>query len=477
MRLVNLSIEKLHGFLDITIPFYEDLTVIVGVNGSGKTSALTLMAAMLRLDIASIRRFKFVSATLNAFGDGGQTIRLCAIAENEAYKFSLLLGDQEFDLSSYNYGQDRLFLSHDSNVDARYFQTFVYNNENLKRLDLLGISNAAMEAAKKFLSQSKLTFVQLDRTIVAVDPEGEEAMERIGRASQTKKTKITEPIEEVIRVTKQKYLEYKNATERIKDRAYRASLRLHFEPISSAMQDKKKVDRSSFMHKLADMKSRVAKSALTSDESELKSVAAGFFEEFEKLFEESAKQRAAKRAGRRTLDEEQLDAILNLKRWQIERLLAVFEEEAGSTQDAYAAIRRYLTAAERFFRESGKRLTFDSNYELGFTLDRSHDTIGPELDEKPRSLKELSSGERQILIILTYLAFVSGKNSVFVIDEPELSLHLVWQGLLISAIKELRPQGCQVILATHAPEIAGRARDRSIRLGMKTLAQDQRSHG
>lgn len=473
MQLVSLSIEKLHGFLDITIPFYEDLTVILGVNGSGKTSALTLMSAMLRLDIAAMRRFKFTSADLIAIGAEGQKIQLSAASE-DVHKVSLSMGGEVFDLSSYNYAPERLFWSHDFN-DPR--ASFIVAGDNLKRIDFIGLQSTAIEAAKKFLSQSKLTFVQLDRTIVAVDPEGDEAVERIGRTAQAKKTKVTEPIEEVIRVTKQKYLEYKSTTEQIKDRAYRASLRLHFEPISSAMQEKKKVDRSSFMHKLADMKARVAKSALTSDESELKSVAAGFFDEFERLFQESAKQKTTKRTGRRTLDEEQLDAILNLKHWQIDKLLAVFEEEARSTQDAYATIRRYLALSEKFFRESGKRLSFDNNYELGFTLGRSHDTVGPELDQKPRSLKELSSGERQILIILTYLTFVSGKDSVFVIDEPELSLHLVWQSLLIDAVKELRPQGCQVILATHAPEIAGRARNRSIRLGKKALAPDARNHG
>jgi predicted ATPase len=86
-----------------------------------------------------------------------------------------------------------------------------------------------------------------------------------------------------------------------------------------------------------------------------------------------------------------------------------------------------------------------------------------------RNLKDLSSGERQILIVLTYLAFLSGPDSIFIIDEPELSLHLRWQGYLIEALQKLRPPGSQILIATHAPEIAGRARRHSIQLSQKYL--------
>lgn len=472
MRLQSLNIKKLHGFLDISITFYDDLTVIVGVNGSGKTSALTLMSAILRLDIMSIRRIKFDSAELKAIGNAGQPIQIEALNVEGEFQLTLFTNESAFDLSAYGLATDRFYVPPESAGIWKESSTLQYLSEirDGRRYAILALEPKANKAAKEFITQSKLTFVQLDRTIVAVDPEGDEAIERFAKGPGVRKGKAPgEPIEEVLRVTKQKYLEYKSATEQIKDRAYRDSLRLHFEPISAAMQGRKKVDRTSLTNKLADMKARVNKSSLTSDETELKTVAVDFFLELEKLLDDSTQQKTLKRTGRRTLDEEQLDAILSLKHWQIERLLAIFEEEAKRTQEAYAPIRRYLSIVDRFFRESGKQLLFDDVYELGFVLGKSKELVGPTLGDKPRSLKELSSGERQILIILTYLAFVSGKDSVFVIDEPELSLHLVWQRLLIEAVKELRPSGCQVILATHAPEIAGRARDRSIRLGNKSL--------
>ena len=38
MRILNLRIEKLYGYIDKNINFNDDLTLLVGINGSGKTS-------------------------------------------------------------------------------------------------------------------------------------------------------------------------------------------------------------------------------------------------------------------------------------------------------------------------------------------------------------------------------------------------------------------------------------------------------
>lgn len=69
------------------------------------------------------------------------------------------------------------------------------------------------------------------------------------------------------------------------------------------------------------------------------------------------------------------------------------------------------------------------------------------------SIHSLSSGERQILILLTETLLQQKRPYVFIADEPELSLHIEWQRKLISSIMELNPN-VQIIFATHSPEIA-----------------------
>ena len=72
-------------------------------------------------------------------------------------------------------------------------------------------------------------------------------------------------------------------------------------------------------------------------------------------------------------------------------------------------------------------------------------------DEKIQ-LDQLSSGEKQILLILTTVFLQEEKPAVLLMDEPEISLHITWQDRLIELIRKLNPN-CQLILTTHSPNI------------------------
>ncbi len=65
---------------------------------------------------------------------------------------------------------------------------------------------------------------------------------------------------------------------------------------------------------------------------------------------------------------------------------------------------------------------------------------------------QLSSGEKQILAILLTVLVQDNLPHVFFMDEPEVSLHIEWQKVLIDRIVELNPN-VQVILTTHSPAV------------------------
>ena len=44
------------------------------------------------------------------------------------------------------------------------------------------------------------------------------------------------------------------------------------------------------------------------------------------------------------------------------------------------------------------------------------------------------------------------KANIFIIDEPELSLHIRWQEIFVETIRKLN-QALQLIIATHSPSI------------------------
>lgn len=65
---------------------------------------------------------------------------------------------------------------------------------------------------------------------------------------------------------------------------------------------------------------------------------------------------------------------------------------------------------------------------------------------------QLSSGEKQMLVILLTVLVEDNKDYVLFMDEPEVSLHIDWQKRLINLILELNPN-VQIILATHSPAV------------------------
>ncbi len=66
----------------------------------------------------------------------------------------------------------------------------------------------------------------------------------------------------------------------------------------------------------------------------------------------------------------------------------------------------------------------------------------------------LSSGEKQLLLLFCNLLPARDKTSIFIIDEPEISLNVEWQRELIRALLELTEDSkIQFIFATHSIEL------------------------
>lgn len=68
------------------------------------------------------------------------------------------------------------------------------------------------------------------------------------------------------------------------------------------------------------------------------------------------------------------------------------------------------------------------------------------------SIDQLSSGEKQLVIVLGEALLQREKSWIYIADEPELSLHVTWQEALVRNLKSLNP-AAQIIFATHSPDI------------------------
>lgn len=77
------------------------------------------------------------------------------------------------------------------------------------------------------------------------------------------------------------------------------------------------------------------------------------------------------------------------------------------------------------------------------------------IDGNKHSLNDLSSGERHILTFLALVLFEGQDRDFLIIDEPEISLNIKWQRDLMAIFSELLPN-TQIIAASHSPALAKR---------------------
>ncbi|MBI3944221.1 MAG: ATP-binding protein, partial [Chloroflexi bacterium] len=88
----------------------------------------------------------------------------------------------------------------------------------------------------------------------------------------------------------------------------------------------------------------------------------------------------------------------------------------------------------------------------------------------------LSSGEKQILLLLGEIQRRIHKGSILLIDEPEIHLHPRWQRLLIRALSDLcEKYDAQFIATTHSQEIADAVFDHELVLLDEVFAREKQS--
>ena len=78
---------------------------------------------------------------------------------------------------------------------------------------------------------------------------------------------------------------------------------------------------------------------------------------------------------------------------------------------------------------------------------------------------QLSSGEQQLLLLFCYVLTGRDKPSVFMIDEPEISLNIKWQRQLVQSLLDITGDATiQFIFASHSLELLSQHRNRVVRL-------------
>lgn len=151
---------------------------------------------------------------------------------------------------------------------------------------------------------------------------------------------------------------------------------------------------------------------------------------------------------RSELDMELNENLNSYNRFKASLLGQVTEMMEGEKPDIDKM--RGLTVILKRFNDTindlfGPKKTFNDKVgEVYFTLN--------DIEKTKISLGKLSSGEKQLLILLFSTVIENYADCITFWDEPEISLHIEWQRKLIRVIRKLNPN-MQLIIATHSPSI------------------------
>ena len=122
--------------------------------------------------------------------------------------------------------------------------------------------------------------------------------------------------------------------------------------------------------------------------------------------------------------------------------MSMLDASAAKQMKVRERLDKFCDVVNALFKDTGKRIEIEGNK---FIINSNGRFL---------SSNDLSSGEKQMLLLLLRVFLLEEKESVVLIDEPENSLDISWQYKLIDLLVKLN-QNAQFFITTHSPSIFG----------------------
>jgi len=431
----------LNGYLDFDLEFYDDLTFVTGVNGTGKTTALNAIIALLipKLDFLSESDFDTISLELDV---DDEFVRL------EAKKLS-----SSTELRCSLYPDDVVEIEPIDDVETMpQHRRREYEDEFFKEQIKANSKNPVMRFFEELPTPM---YLGLDRRSISADPEKMRYYRAAPRMPSRRRNifarSLGQSLDEAMMYAQYRFQEDRRKSSRI-DGKFREKLvleLLNIPPIAftGALEDPSKDELKGIERARKNM-SRLPKLLGVSSDviSERVDPIFEFLDEKARILKKTEKKASAEN----DLVEERMNALIewSFNKSQLSKINMLSQVISDHNNESVAISKRtneFLDAVNDFLFESGKTLFFNTFGELKFTMKN---------DGIERDVRSLSSGEIQLLVILTHLYFNPEVDaaSVFIIDEPELSLHVQWQEKFVDKVIAASTS-TQFIMATHSPSI------------------------
>lgn len=468
MKITTLKISKLHGFFDYEVKFNEDITFIYGENGSGKTTVLNILDNIVSGEIYKLFKYDFEKIQvyykkieIEEENEGKED-------ENKEGEIIVCLSEEDLEKSR------QLTISFDGqkeviDFDRLHRREMGYDGRNRMEKSNFFSNYKVSEKIRNtfnyvFLPLNRLSYqnrmidyreARLIRNKFYHDPDSlnssfsNESMSIVENIIYHSIATINSEINGLNDDFKQKIL--KSALE-MKGDVYSEELFEEYKVVSNLEEIK-----SQYIKLLEEFKT------ITSEEQ--KQLYIGYFDDLIGKVKESLKEGAHS-------NERPPEALIGtfVELIRISELIHIFEEMNKEIEKLKLPIDEFLQYSNLFLNNGtdNKTLEIDTRGNIRFTTNYTSNKL---------KLKYLSSGEKQIVTLFANLIFKVNREkfTIFIVDEPELSLHLSWQKKLVETIQKINPM-MQLVFATHSPEIVGRYDDKVFELRKKYDKVDNKSN-
>lgn len=440
LRLKRFVVEKLYGIYDYDVSFHDDVTFLYGSNGCGKTTILNIITFIITGNIFRLLNYNFTSMALYYTKDNEE--KIITLKTNDDNSINIEFMNNEYIFKAMDFNREIIDTSKLQNVssieESNYFNFYPWLHE-IKRT-------------------FRFVFLPLSRNNNIMSDFFDE--ERYAIRNSLRSRKLS-PLEHSLNFVKQMIRDHyiqtssqiNNINEEFRNKMF--TTLFHFYQ-NNHVDFNVNIDFYSSKEKLTKTFNDFG---IMTDE--FKKDIDMFYKKFQSTLDDY--ESATKSKENISAISQKISILVSnyARIQQILELTQIADDMNIEKENALKDIRLFLSVINEFFNhgECKKEVIIDNQGRVYFTVNNC---------SEPIFVNKLSSGEQQLFIFFAYLIFKLNDNmqSIFIIDEPELSLHLSWQRKFVEAVLNTS-SNIQLIFATHSPEIIGKYRDKRVKLIQK----------